>query len=233
MSGLTKEAAPPARSDTGQKSSRQLSVTRTPECWNDLAWSTMQNLEIRGRNPGPDEKIVELFRNCLRCPLPLGTVYANPLFRVAAESPSERFVNKARWAQSEWRKSYCKFLGWSSRGWKQELKSCNAAFPLLAQLKLTGVMVMNNRQVHPKQWQRTLSMFLEDEQGQHNLVGQGFGKLLVIEKRPKGKWLCRCDCGEKKEVRGNHLRSGRTISCGCRRAEVQAYHERKRASRYR
>ncbi len=56
-----------------------------------------------------------------------------------------------------------------------------------------------------------------------NLMGQRFGKLIVIEKAedyisPKGKheskWFCKCDCGNVKAVRQSDLRSGRTKSCG-------------------
>jgi len=28
-------------------------------------------------------------------------------------------------------------------------------------------------------------------------------------------WLCKCDCGNFKQVLGDHLRSGATVSCGC------------------
>lgn len=34
-------------------------------------------------------------------------------------------------------------------------------------------------------------------------------------------WLCRCDCGEEKEVIGNSIRTGATKSCGCLKAEMQ------------
>lgn len=54
-----------------------------------------------------------------------------------------------------------------------------------------------------------------------NLVGKRFGFLLVIERKgsdEKGQslWLCRCDCGTEKVVRGHDLKGG-TKSCGCSR----------------
>lgn len=52
----------------------------------------------------------------------------------------------------------------------------------------------------------------------YNIVGQRFGKLTVINKETSGthaKFLCRCDCGRDIVVRGDSLRSGKTVSCGC------------------
>jgi hypothetical protein len=52
-----------------------------------------------------------------------------------------------------------------------------------------------------------------------NLTGQKFGRLLVIKYiktiNKRSYWLCKCDCGNEKEVIGNYLSSGRTKSCGC------------------
>ena len=60
-----------------------------------------------------------------------------------------------------------------------------------------------------------------------NLSTQRFGLLTVVKldsvkkyasaknTQSKAYWLCRCDCGSSKVVRGEHLTSGRTISCGC------------------
>ena len=54
-----------------------------------------------------------------------------------------------------------------------------------------------------------------------DLTNKRFGKYLVKELAPKRKnityWLCYCDCGNKKEVRGTDLRSKRVVSCGCSR----------------
>lgn len=53
-----------------------------------------------------------------------------------------------------------------------------------------------------------------------NLCGQTFGHMVVIEfagTTPLGLslWVCRCDCGKIKTVRGSHLKSGNTKGCGC------------------
>ena len=53
-----------------------------------------------------------------------------------------------------------------------------------------------------------------------DLTGQRFGKLLVLERAKNNsnkrvKWVCQCDCGTIKEVLGENLRSGESMSCGC------------------
>lgn len=56
-----------------------------------------------------------------------------------------------------------------------------------------------------------------------DLSGQKFGKLTVLYRSSKIgepiKFMCKCDCGNEKEIRGNDLRSGKTLSCGCLRKE--------------
>lgn len=50
-------------------------------------------------------------------------------------------------------------------------------------------------------------------------TGNRYGGLTVIsfvQMKPKGKWLCKCDCGGEKLVYGSDLRSGKVTSCGCR-----------------
>lgn len=56
-----------------------------------------------------------------------------------------------------------------------------------------------------------------------NLIGQRFGKLVVIGKAPnkeyangkkKSVWICQCDCGEV-VVRENSYLKNRSRSCGC------------------
>lgn len=57
-----------------------------------------------------------------------------------------------------------------------------------------------------------------------NLIGQQFSKLTVVapapsRRRPNGRlltaWLCRCECGNEKEVNIGDLRRGYVRSCGC------------------
>ena len=54
------------------------------------------------------------------------------------------------------------------------------------------------------------------------MVGQKFGKLLVLERagsdnQRRALWKCQCDCGNITIIRGAYLRNGHTISCGCER----------------
>lgn len=65
----------------------------------------------------------------------------------------------------------------------------------------------------------------------HELTGQRFGRLTVIEyqlqhktlpngkRKAVGKWLCSCDCGMTTLVVGTDLVKGKTRSCGCLKAE--------------
>lgn len=53
-----------------------------------------------------------------------------------------------------------------------------------------------------------------------DLTGQRFGKLTVMrqgEKSNSGRvtWICRCDCGNEKQILAYSLKNGDTKSCGC------------------
>lgn len=53
-----------------------------------------------------------------------------------------------------------------------------------------------------------------------NLVGQQFGKLIVIKEGERSKsgrirWVCKCSCGSEVIVQSNHLVDGSIQSCGC------------------
>ena len=59
---------------------------------------------------------------------------------------------------------------------------------------------------------RTKSIF------RRSLDGQKFGKLTAVERVKSGsayKWVCECECGNKKTVWHQHLVRGITTSCGC------------------
>lgn len=61
----------------------------------------------------------------------------------------------------------------------------------------------------------------ENRHKTHDISGQRFGKLVAVSLVPRtpktgiSRWVCACDCGTVKAVRLDHLRKGRTISCGC------------------
>ena len=52
-----------------------------------------------------------------------------------------------------------------------------------------------------------------------DITGQKFGRLTVLKYISYPKWLCLCDCGKDKIIRGNDLKSGKTQSCGCLRID--------------
>lgn len=55
---------------------------------------------------------------------------------------------------------------------------------------------------------------------QENLVGKTFGRWEVIKPGSRyGYWLCRCKCGQEKEVYYSSLLNGKSQSCGCYRSE--------------
>lgn len=58
------------------------------------------------------------------------------------------------------------------------------------------------------------------KQSSNNLIGQKFGKLLVLSKTDKRYrnnviWHCKCDCGNEKDILGIDLLRGHTTFCGC------------------
>lgn len=60
-----------------------------------------------------------------------------------------------------------------------------------------------------------------------DITGERFGRLVAIKKIGNADshgslWLCKCDCGNEKEVRLNYLRTGGTTSCGCLRREMKS-----------
>lgn len=60
-----------------------------------------------------------------------------------------------------------------------------------------------------------------------DVTGHRYGKLEVIDYWCRDgkfhhRWLCRCDCGNETLARGNNLRTGNTISCGCEHAGGRA-----------
>ena len=70
-----------------------------------------------------------------------------------------------------------------------------------------------------------------------DLVGQRFGKLVVVEyagrnERRESLWRCACDCGNESIVRGDVLRRGTTESCGCGKGLKHGHHKKPWYSSY-
>ena len=63
------------------------------------------------------------------------------------------------------------------------------------------------------------------ESNHKNLLGQKFGRLIVIQDTHTAKnghriWRCKCDCGNECEVSSQNLLKGSTKSCGCLNRET-------------
>lgn len=70
-----------------------------------------------------------------------------------------------------------------------------------------------------------------------DLTGKRFGRLTVVGRAENRgdeiTWDCVCDCGNHTTIRGVHLRSGHTQSCGCFHHERQVTsHTKHNASRH-
>ena len=65
-----------------------------------------------------------------------------------------------------------------------------------------------------------------------DLTGQKFGRLTVVSlvsTKGGARFQCICDCGNITIQRGDSLRSGKVVSCGCyNREQLKKYWERKR-----
>ena len=56
-------------------------------------------------------------------------------------------------------------------------------------------------------------------------AGDVIGRLTLLEGiriGTRAAWVCLCECGSKKEIRMDSLKSGATVSCGCFSAEATA-----------
>lgn len=72
------------------------------------------------------------------------------------------------------------------------------------------------------------NLYHRHDKEREEMIDKRFGKLIVLsfEGIHDGRAIfkCRCDCGKEIVVRGNDLKMGRTISCGC--AKKEAIHKR-------
>lgn len=70
-----------------------------------------------------------------------------------------------------------------------------------------------------------------------DLTDKKFNKLKVIKRVAnqgiQPMWLCKCDCGQYTIVRGHHIKTGHTKSCGCLVKETATKHGYKHTDTYR
>jgi hypothetical protein len=71
-----------------------------------------------------------------------------------------------------------------------------------------------------------------------DISGKRFGRLTVVtregtDNNGKPMWLCVCDCGKKKNVSGQALKSRLTKSCGCLSVEKHTTHNKSKTNAYR
>lgn len=72
----------------------------------------------------------------------------------------------------------------------------------------------------------------------NDLTGRQFERLFVIQRMSsnkwgKSRWLCECDCGNKKIICGSSLKSGSTKSCGCLLKQLMTRHGHRQTKIYR
>ena len=57
-----------------------------------------------------------------------------------------------------------------------------------------------------------------------DMTGERYGRLTVLRfagraSNGHSQWLCKCDCGRETTVARSNLRTGKQVSCGCKRRE--------------
>jgi hypothetical protein len=87
-------------------------------------------------------------------------------------------------------------------------------------------MASSNREYHLciARSTETLSTWILHENKIDDLVGEVFGYLKILSSSEPNKhgqktWLCKCECENITEVRDNDLKTGNTISCGCKKGK--------------
>jgi hypothetical protein len=84
---------------------------------------------------------------------------------------------------------------------------------------------------HYERWKKYGNpQFIPDSRRKKPLEGKTFGRWTVIslasnekvDHRVMYRWLCKCQCGEEREIAEQGLLNGRTASCGCSRQDVLA-----------
>lgn len=127
----------------------QTSAYRYKVDWEDLQWSTFQNLGMPIPSPGPDEIILEASKVYLQGLKASGdTLFANPAFLVVAPANTlpKNFVAEARRAQ---RAFWHELKGNLLMPRRSVMRRVNG---LHRQFAFNGVLVIKGRHIHPQHW---------------------------------------------------------------------------------
>ena len=46
-------------------------------------------------------------------------------------------------------------------------------------------------------------------------IGERYGRLVIIQLLNKGKYFCKCDCGNEVTLLYQNVKTGNSKSCGC------------------
>ena len=216
-----------------------ITTQRTEPDWNNLEYGTLCNLGYNWRigeresDSEPLSGSARIFKLVMRKhygskserthPILQPAIYANPLGRVTADVAVPAFFEAARLLRGEWLARMRAVLG--NRPARVALQM--EKDPIVRELKFLGVMSVKGKRLSPRLWPQTNVLASTT----NDLTGQRFGRLVVLDRLPKQKWKCRCDCGRTNTVRSTHLRSGRTCSCGCLQAEHQERQQKRKEAR--
>lgn len=204
-------------------------VERTEPDFDHLAWFTMRRLLGNPHAIGDDGRAVSIFHILIQQMPDNLTAYVSPWSVVTAAKPDHEFLTTARLEQRAWHARLQSMFFGSARtqkffGLRGPKKATTD--PALRQLEYHGVLIVSGKHVFPNRWPSPV-----ERQERLTLMGQQFGFLTVIADLPHRRHRCRCECGNFKEADRNHLRSGRTKSCGCLVKAQKAINEARRQSR--
>ena len=206
---------------------RHVVITQHAVDWEDPSFGVLTRLTELVTDPEARAAPEWLLRFLLKSPEDFGTLYVNPMFTVEARAAIPEFFREARRAQVTWLKAFKVAVCATSSNLRRDLREHRNKDPLLCQLVFTGVMIADGKHLRPDQWIQNIRA----PPNTVTLVGKTFTRLAVLERLPKGKWRCRCECGREHIVDGRHLRSGRTKSCGCFKKEVDQRRQHRKANR--
>jgi len=204
-------------------------VERIDPDFDHLAWFTMGKLLGNPHVIADDERAVCIFRFLMRRMPSNLTAYVSPWSLVAATEPDHEFFTAARSEQRAWHTRLQSIFFGSARTQKFfGLRGTKKATidPALRQLEYHGVLIVSGKHIFPDRWPRPT-----EHQERLSLVSHRFGRLIVLADLPHLRHRCRCECGNMKDVDRNHLRSGRTKSCGCLAQAQKATIEARRNQR--